>query len=296
MRFLRIVVLVVALLLLLMVARGLGIGYASPQQREHTEGPGIQRLSVEDGNAPIDLKPSADGSTRIEYTETRFVKYEITREGDELHVTMRDSRKWYDFIDFRDSGRRLAIYVPESLVEVNLRTSNGGVTMEAPQVFRSLDIRSSNGRIRLTGANVLGSALLKTSNGGIDISDAVFNEMLTLNTSNGELSLDNVELQTAEIGTSNSRIRLDDVDVAVWLHAATSNGGIHLSRLTTQTGSLTLNTSNGPVEGSIASPRDIFAITSKTSNADNNLPSSWEGGPAKLDIRTSNGRIQIEFE
>jgi hypothetical protein len=284
-----------AALLAALVLSAPAIGFAEPAHKEHVEAPGVRHLVVEDQNAPIDLLPSKDENTRIEYKETRFIRYEIAREGDTLRVIMHDSRKWYNFIGFQDSGRRLLVFVPESLTDASLGTSNASITVEASRGFASLDLKSSNGKLSLTGATLSGPSRFETSNSGITLKDAVFQGHLTLETSNGELSLEDVRLNTADIRTSNSRISLKDVDAEGSLDAATTNGGIYPSRLSTRAGRLTLSASNGPVEGIINAPRNLFAITSTTSNADNNLPTSWPGGPAGLDVSTSNGRINIEF-
>ena len=290
--------LVILVVLAVLLVQGLVLGTGKAEQKEHVESTGIRRITVVDMNTPVEVLPSQEGAVRLEYMETRFVRYEIARDGDHLTVRAVNTRKWYDLAFRREPSRLLRLYIPSELASLSLGTSNAQIDLKTPLQAGEFSLASSNGRLRADAGSlhVMGNAVLTTSNAGIDLANAQFDADLFVRSSNGELTLKDIDVQYGELRTSNGAIHLDGVEAQKGLTAETSNGKIVAEALSTQDGALALHTSNANVTGTIQGPIGRFAITSRTSNGDNSLPAKQDGGPASLAVETSNGKIDVRFE
>ena len=167
----------------------------------------------------------------------------------------------------------------------------------------TIDLSTSNGRVEVQ--NIHGSGPVHTSNGRI-ILENVKGEH-EAHTSNGRIIIDGME-GDADVKTSNGSIEIKRMRGAV--SAASSNGSISFEGEMPEGSANKFETSNGSVKVKLRG--DFGArLTAKTSNgrARTNLPNftahtqgrgNIEGtigdGSGELDIRTTNGSINIEQE
>lgn len=116
---------------------------------------------------------------------------------------------------------------------------------------------------------------------------------LKICTSNAEIMGKPLFLGQMKAVTSNAAVRFEGLRCdLVEIHS--SNGTISIERL--QSGDISLQTSNAPITGTILGDIEEYAITSRTSNAINNLPGSFGMGKrCRLSAHTSNGCIGLEF-
>ena len=242
------------------------------------ESDSIDRITIKNKNNGIQIYPSTDGKLRITYYESNKVTYSIDESGNELQMQVRSYKKWYDYLSLgwwdEEESVDMKIEVPEQLAaEMDIKTSNAQINVKDVILKDESEFHSSNGCIQLS--NVNGDACVK------------------LKTSNAELILEEVKAKKIEADTSNGDVRLCNME-AEELEADTSNASIALDG-TIQSDDIDLETSNGNVEGMITGKESDYDITAKTSNGNSSLPENRSGGTRKLQVKTSNARIDVTF-
>ncbi len=150
-------------------------------------------------------------------------------------------------------------------------------------------------RDSLDSISGLSSLNASTSNSDVILKNLSLSGHLFVRSSNGSIRLSDTQIGSAELTTSNGDIELTRLSSQGSLSAKTSNAAIRLERLQTSQGDIQLESSNGPIEGSILGRASSFDIRSSTSNAGNNLSDIGSGGPQRLTVRTSNGAIRVNF-
>ena len=248
----------------------------------------LERIVIEEKNSGILIKTG--DRLALDYCDSEEGTYEVTNVGGTLQVRYRQKliRLFYMPL-FRKARSELVLEVP--------RGWNG-----------ELVAATSNGKIRLDAD--MREIYLKTSNGAIEIQSGVA-DILRTRTSNGRTNIGYARCLTAEITTSNARIDAGDMHAELDIRLSTSNGSINAENIEApvfsaetsnakisvrdiRAGDIRLATSNGAIHGIIPGRMEDYAITSRTSNGKNNLPDGTQG-EKKLDVRTSNSRIDVEF-
>ncbi len=229
----------------------------------------INKIVVRDANCSMNIMHGR--TVAVNYCDNAEGHYEITAAGGVLQVNFVPSAKGF-FGFFRFSGRRkpLVIEVPtgwEGILDAQTHNAKIGIDAKMKEIY------------------------LCTSNASIDIACAAA-DMLRANTSNGRIYVEYADCGRAEFKTSNGKIDATDVTAAEYVKMITSNGNVKVQNIVSQ--NISLVTSNGAITGSLPGRMEDYAITGETSNGKNNLPTGTAGSK-KLDVRTSNGKISIDF-
>lgn len=245
----------------------------------------------------------------VNYEDDPNGRYEVTFEGGVLELKyILEKRSFFrNFFGWRRSGEAVTVELPNSWLgvadirttnaaisagvaigELIARTSNGSIVLE-DTTARKISGGTSNGAIKLE--NVTCSDMeLSTTNGRIVAND-ICSSRAKLTSSNASVNVQGATVSDMMLKSSNGGMRVEDL-TGEKLHVQTSNASIKVEDICAQ--DITLITANGSVTGSINGKMGDYAITSKTSNGSNNLPNGTDGR-GKLDVRTANGRIAIEF-
>ena len=250
------------------------------------------------------------GRVAVNYEDDPNGKYEVSLDGGVLTLTyMREKRSFLrNIFGWKHSVREVTVEMPENWGGcADIRTSNAAIS--ASVAINELIAHTSNGAIaledmtaqRISGGTSNGSVKLEdvsctvielTSSNGRIVANDICCEKAKLTTSNASVSVQDATVSELFVKTGNGGMRLDDV-TGEKLHAQTSNASIKISDVNAS--DITLITSNGSITGSLAGGIGDYAITSKTSNGSNSLPNGTRG-ERTLDVRTSNGKIAIDFE
>lgn len=185
-------------------------------------------------------------------------------------------------IHSQNMGMGLAA-LPYAFTDVDLRTSNGAVTIE-DLVADSLGVQSSNGRIDVQRVVVAGTPTLKTTNGAIHCADCCPKrservDRWDLHTSNGAISGHYCARDAIDVQTSSGSI--SGTYEAPAVRAKTSNGRIEGNFLGIQAGGLDLHTSSGSVTAGIEIVED-----DKGKHDTQRVPVS---------VSTSNGAVDVQL-
>ncbi len=202
-------------------------------------------------------------------------------------VTVELPHGWEGNADIRTSNAAISASV--AINELIARTCNGAISLE-DATFTRISGVTSNGSVKLEDVTCADMEL--TSSNGRIVANDICCEKAKLTTSNASVSVQDATVGELYLKTGNGGMRLDDV-TGEKLHAQTSNASIKISDVNAS--DITLISSNGSVTGNLGGRMEDYAITSKTSNGSNSLPNGTRG-ERTLEVRTSNGKIAIDFE
>ncbi len=238
------------------------------------------RLTVKSFNGRLEVRAGQNNEVRVaaKIRNPSRVEYRAWQEGDNIFVEAQ-RRGGFALIP-RPAGAHIFVTAPANT---------------------TIDLATSNGRVEVH--NVQGSGPVHTSNGRI-ILENVKGEH-EVHTSNGRIIIDGME-GDADAKTSNGSIEIKHMRGAV--SAASSNGSISFEGEMPEGSANKFETSNGSVKVRLLGEFGA-RLTAKTSNGrvKANLPNYTahtqgrghiEGiigdGSGELDIRTTNGSINVE--
>lgn len=264
-------------------------------------------LRIRTVNSDIQLLPYDGGRCRVVYDESEHTKVDIQSDGTTLSITERDTRLWYQQIQFMYFARdpAITVYLPrESYHSLHLESTNGD--MEVGDTFRFTDaeLQNTNGEI-VFSAGTSGKLTLGAINGSIRAANASGGPVKAKSV-NGSIALQDMDVTQLETDTTNADIRLSDI-TAGELSAASTNGRLRLSQTAAEgtmklhtvnaditldqvdAASLDITTTNGDVSGSLLSPK-VFDCS--TNHGDVSLPpSDPTGGTCR--VKTANGDVKL---
>lgn len=265
----------------------------------------FESISINTETSDIRFALSEDGKCRVVCCEQKHVKHEASVQGNTLIITEKDSRKWYEHIDFNIGSSEITVYLPKTQ-------------------FSSLSIRESTGDIEIPGDFSFGEAQISISTGDINFYASTATEA-NIKTSTGDIQLNNLTADTLDLSCTTGNITVSGVTVTNDIRAKVSTGDVIIKSSTCMnltsngsTGSLTLKnvivaekltakrstgdvklsasdaaeicikTSTGNVSGSLLSEK---VFITKTNTGDVNVPKSISGG--RCEITTSTGDIHF---
>lgn len=244
------------------------------RQYESSNDP-LSEVKISLRNRPVNIHMDQGATIRLDWNETEYEPIQVTESQGRLSVTAGENTSWRARLGWLwgFALRPLEVTIPAAFKgRIDLYTSNGPVTLD------SLDLA--------------GPVSIRTTNGGITVQDLTVTAGLELTTSNGAIHAKAVKANTANLVTSNGRIQVDRL-LAKELSLKTSNGPIECVALAGD--SIRLETSNGSIRGTIQGAADDYTITSQTSNGSNSLEDLSGQGAKVLQVKTSNGDIELDF-
>ncbi|MHB1154452.1 MAG: DUF4097 family beta strand repeat-containing protein [Eubacteriales bacterium] len=265
------------------------------EEKTYQSNENIKSITINDSNTDVKVIVSADNKLHMTYYENENAYYEISEDNNTLSVEKKNNFKWYNnLFNFKFEKTTLLLTVPADFDgELSVKTSNNSITVIDLNTEEML-LRSSNGKIEVENVKVAGLLDTNTSNSSIYISDSAITGDVVCRTSNGKIELEKVECGNAKAESSNSGITITSVTSKGRIEAQSSNGRIEIDEIEFGT-DLTLITSNNSIKGEISGKLADYSVSSRTSNAKNNLPENLKSGDKNITVTTSNGAIDIEF-
>lgn len=248
----------------------------------------LERIIIEDENCPIQIKTGDTVAVSCYDNAEGF--YEVVCSKGALTVKYkRNIRSFFRLPIFGMKRGTLVLEVPRGWDgELSATTCNAKIELEAE--IRDIMLRTRNAKIEIK--SVVADRLRTVTNNGMVYADHAICREAEFITSNAKVDANNVTAREELIlTTSNGSVVAENISAPRFV-ATTSNGGINV-RLT-EADDITLRSANGAIKGTLPGSMADYAITSKTSNGKNSLPDGTSG-TKKLDVRTSNAGIGIEF-
>lgn len=266
----------------------------------------FSKITVKVSNCPVTVLPSNDGKYGVdirlavgseEDTPLRIADGELV-----LENSVKIWVGWnLDFLSFIGEEEHVILYLPEKVYEeFYLSTSNADITVEEVNTGENLlYVHTSNGKITLTGVYAE-EVDAKTSNSAI-VFEEVCGDKAEAKSSNGRIEFTQVEIREIKADTSNASVRFDGV-YGVTAQIESSNGSIlldtvHFDEL------LEAKTSNSSIEAVLDGGREEYSVDASTSNSEVRIEGEDYGkkylggeGEAEVILRSSNGKITVEFQ
>lgn len=186
-------------------------------------------------------------------------------------------------VDITPSANSVSIHV---LPPLDHRGNAGArFTIHVPKKAELAGIISTNGAIRVDG--IEGATRLRTSNGAVHANNLMGS--LDIQTSNGSIEATGISGDTT-LRSSNGSIRAD-IEKGRFA-ATTSNSSITAHLSGSETSPVRLESTNGHIELTLNTAREVRASTSNSSITVR-MPSASD---ASVDASTSNGSITSDFD
>lgn len=254
-------------------------------------------IHVSDKNTSIEINPTSGEKVYIEYYEDEYNKYDILENEDTILIKKLSYPRYIIFKGFFGSliKTKLIINIPlKSMVnKLEVLTTNASINCIDLSVPR-IELESNNGAINIKNIDSSNGIKLQTTNAKLDICSVKSHSMIECDTSNAAIVLQDVKSNdNIKLKTINGTVKINSVD-SKNLTVKTSNGSIKFDYINVEE-HIDLKSSNADIRGNIKGKIEEFNITSKTSNAKNNLPTSLKLGNKNLTAITSNGSINVEF-
>jgi len=266
-------------------------------------------VDVEDGDVEVKTGESDQIAVDV-FRKVSAKDPEIEREIlDDHEITFRQDGNTVTVIGKRKSKRRFwnlrnlrfqvryVISIPREF-NADLKTSDGDVRVD--DLVGDLKVRSSDGDLKL--GNIRGPVRGTTSDGDISLGQCI--GALELRSSDGTIRIDKVEGEVAA-KTSDGDIYVEEVHGK--LEASTSDGDISATFASPPVGDCRLRTSDGDIavrlvetaalsldirtsDGDIVSD---FPVVVQGKLKDNILRGTINGGGYQLELRTSDGDVEL---
>lgn len=262
------------------------------EKEEFVSSSEINSITIDD-YFDVNIKKSPDNKMHVTYFENKKLYYKISS-GKDIAFKKIYNNKWYDgFFNFNYKHSPICVMLPDNFNgDIKIKTSNGNVKSSDIKV-NNIEIATSNGFIDLNSIDSKGIVKVKTSNGKITFNDVNAVGNVDCKTTCGILNLYNVKAKNIKGKTSNGKINYSNLKASD-ITGYSTNGEISIDKIDVGN-ELNLETSNGSVTGNIFGRLTDFSINSKTYNNKNNLPEKLSSGSKKLNVKTTNDEININF-
>lgn len=270
------------------------------------------RLELETDDVSFEVSP--DDDFHFTYYESDRDKYELTQNSNEISLIYRRSGDWTDYIGVFVTleAHNVTVMVPadyagsievtastgsinisrqENLNELSVNVTTGNIFISDSNA-KSLEAAATTGKIDISDTNVEGKTEFATSTGRINLNKLAVGEDLQATTTTGGMELNDVTMLSAEITSTTGGLSLDGLKADKIVIQSTT-GGIRLRDIDAM--KLKIKATTGSVTGNLVGNSADYTITSSTNTGGNNLPENWGSGERSLNINTSTGSIDIEF-
>jgi|GEM_PF-4372829 len=236
----------------------------------------ITEVYVKDINNHIEVVASNQDTVSFTYFDSEKEHYRIAVNDGRLTVTYEEKKPWYMYLfNWNLKTYTLTLHVPKSaLAMLNTATTNGSLSFSDVQADGSITGKCTNGKITLNRVSA-GNIHVSSTNGKLDLSDIISRGEAAFKSTNGSVTAVNIAADTLEMHTTNGKISAEHIKVSAKLDISSTNGAI--------------------VGSVIGRPAD-FTVDARTVNGKNNLKGVTGGGAKALNLRTTNGKIDIAFE
>ncbi len=182
-----------------------------------------------------------------------------------------------------------------TLTDLYVKTSNGSIQVEELQALCKVNLTTSNGKLicaNLQCQNLEGS----TSNNKLTLNGIHCRQNIRCSTSNSGITAEQITAgQELNLTTSNGPVKAEAVTAEDAILLRSSNGSLRVQAV--EAPRITLQTSNGSIQGKLPGRQADWSIDSHTSSyCHNSLPKHASGLSNRiLSAATSNASINLQF-
>lgn len=174
----------------------------------------------------VNFVVSENDACKIEYSDIKQAKYDISVDEGVLNIKRVDNRKWYEYIDILDFNNSLTVAVPKDKIKslcINLQSGN--VTAENISVFGDMDIKTQSGNVTLKNVDTKGKMNIETSSGKIKF-DLCSANGVSAKTKSGDVTGKFTNDMKYVAKTSSGDIRVPEINSTIICEISTHSGNI----------------------------------------------------------------------
>ena len=229
----------------------------------------FEDISISGTTEDISFVPCEKEQSKVVIENVSGVETVVSVENGKLAVSSKDTRKWYEFIDFFFGQTKITVYIPEA-------------------AYGDLSINNGTGDINIPDRFSFKNIALKTSTGGID-NAASTNGNIKISVSTGDVKIKNVSPLDFELSSSTGDVYLEGVTASENMKIKTSTGDIRLVNCDAK--SLEFKSSTGDISGVLLTEK---VFSARTSTGKVSLPDTKSGGKCKVTTSTGNIRFSVK--
>lgn len=169
---------------------------------------------------------SENDTCKIEYSDIKQAKYDISVNDGVLNIKRVDNRKWYEYIDILDFNNSLTVAVPKDKIKslcINLQSGN--VNAENISVFGDMDIKTQSGNVTLKNVDTKSKMNVETSSGNIKF-DLCSANGVSAKTHSGDVTGKFTNDMKYVAKTSSGDIRVPEINSTIICEITTHSGNI----------------------------------------------------------------------
>ena len=243
----------------------------------------FEAVSIVSDTDNIIILPSADNTTKVEYTASNVLDYDIRVADGKLSIQTLDNRKWYHHINIYTPSITLTIYLPErQYQEFNIQAKTGDVTAVNSFTFGALNIHVSTGDLSLSNLTC-DSVALTVSTGDISVSNFKVSGDFYADSSTGEKTFHNVSCNNATITASTGDLFLSNIQASGDVSVESSTGDQKYDNLTCNNATMISSTGDKTIS-TLTAFGNLTIQSGSGENSFNNIVCN------ELKVTTSTGR------
>ena len=195
------------------------------------------------------ILPSSDGKCRVECHEQKGITHTVETDGEELKISVADSRKWYERIGINLGATSITIYLPEGAYRnVSVSVTTGNVSLENLTVSGDINLHTTTGNMTLK--NVKCNSLTTNGTSGDAILKSVIAQgNFNIKHSTGDVKFNMCDASEICVETTTGSVTGTLLSDKIFV-PETTTGDVHVPN-TKQGGKCTIKTTTGDIEISI---------------------------------------------
>ena len=242
-------------------------------------------------NAPateILLRPSGDGTCRVEFQEEENVEHYAAVQSGTLTIGVRDARSWYDRLGISFENMRMTVYLPRAeWAALRIETETGDVEIPDGFSFETVTVSSGTADI-VCRAAVQDALALHAGTGNVAVDSAGISGSVDIGTKTGNIRLSGFEARSVAAESHTGDLSLEGVVATGGLSISSVTGDVRLEGC--DAAWLSIGTNTGSVAGRLLTAK-VFVVETATGNV--SVPQTTAGG--KCEITTGTGNVDIRI-
>lgn len=242
-------------------------------------------------NAPateILLRPSGDGTCRVEFQEEENVEHYAAVQSGTLTIGVRDARSWYDRLGISFENMQMTVYLPRAeWAALRIETETGDVEIPDGFSFETVTVSSGTADI-VCRAAVQDALALHAGTGNVAVDSAGISGSVDIGTKTGNIRLSGFEARSVAAESHTGDLSLEGVVATGGLSISSVTGDVRLEGC--DAAWLSIGTNTGSVAGRLLTAK-VFVVETATGNV--SVPQTTAGG--KCEITTGTGNVDIRI-
>ena len=257
----------------------------------------IGGIRVDVDTADVNVYPVSGDEIKVLYYDNENHYFDITLQDNTLVIIRRQTHQtWFkNWFNWSTNDYELEIGIPASFSgDLNIEATTGDLDISKLALSTDVSFETTTGDIRLSDITCSGSVHTSVTTGGTRLMSVNISGDLTAVGSTGDIKGDSIFCRgsfTADHSTGG--INITGL-TAKTVKATASTGDIKISQMTVSD-SIYIEATTGDVRCSVTDGVENYTISSNARTGDNNLQTHAAYGTKSLEVYTTTGDIDFDF-